>query len=359
MRALVYSDLQATDGHEKCHGDPTVPLQIARVDAFYHALLRIYEDNKCDCLWDLGDTTDDRSSIPVPAIDTLCGNLAQFPRTDLDFKLIGNHEQFLRNTQVHVGNMFAPYFTVIEGNKAFSLPEKVRVLACAYPADERDTIKWIREQRKIAAQESEKVILIGHFQVMGCITGQGQLLAGIPKDELSWVDLGLLGHVHKPQSVHKNVHYVGSPFQQDWGESGESKRVGIVDIFKCTVEWVPIEGFPQYLSVNVDDFEERCTAGSEDRFKVILRSQREAAKFYTLPLAHRAEPIYDFNLTNDSSGSSDSASDSKNIDGNIDGGSWNFDSVMRRYVERNTPDSNGIPATVDEMVEFGHEIALK
>ena len=359
MIALVYSDLQATDGHEKCHGDPTVPLQIARVDAFYQVLLKIYKERKCTCLWDLGDTTDDRSSIPVPAIDTLCGSLAQFPRNDWDLKLIGNHEQYLRNTHVHVGKMFDPYFEIIEKNRVFQAGKGMRVVACAYPENERDTIAFIQAERKAAKQAGDKVILLGHFQVMGSMTGMGQLLAGIPKDELSWVDLGLLGHVHKPQSVHKNVHYIGSPFQQDWGEAGETKRVGIVDVLRATVEWVPIEGFPQYLSVNVDEFEELCTTDTEDRFKVVLRSQKEAAKFYALPLAHRAEPIYDFDVTGSPTVSVGAEKIDGKITGNITGAAWSFNSVMQRYVEQNTPDSSGVPATVEEMLGYGHEIALK
>jgi DNA repair exonuclease SbcCD nuclease subunit len=359
MRALCYADLQATDGHEKCHGDPTVPLQIARVDAFYGMLLKIYEENKCDCLWDLGDTTDDRSSIPVPAIDTVCGNLMQFPKNQWNLKLIGNHEQYLRNTHVHVGQMFAPYFTVVTGNEAFVVPGAgVRIAVCSYPADERDTVTWLREQHKQAKQAKQKTVLLGHFQVMGCMTGAGQLLAGVPKDEITWVDLGLLGHVHKPQSLHKNVHYIGSPFQQDWGESGEDKRVAIVDISsdgKIAVKWLPIDGFPQYLQVSVSEFEELCTSESEDRYKVILKSQTEATKFYAMPLAHRAEPIYDFDVTANATGTncgSDSTTGALNT-------AWTFDNVIQRYVENNTPESRGIPSSVEEMVVFGHEIALK
>lgn len=362
MRALCYADLQATDGHEKCHGDPTVPLQIARVDAFFQTISKIYDEYQCDCLWDLGDTTDDRSSIPVPAIDVVCGNLAHFARSDMSFKLIGNHEQYLRNTSVHVGNMFSPYFTVIEGNQAFPVEDLgVRVLCCSYPAAEKDTIAWLADQRKQAKAAKEKVILLGHFQVMGCITGAGQLLAGIPKDALTWVDLGLLGHVHKPQSIHKNVHYVGSPFQQDWGETGESKRVGIVDISpgKVSVQWVPIEGFPQYVKLGVEDFEQACTPESEDRFKVVIRSQQEATKFFSLPLAHRAEPIYDFDVTAASTATSEGAEIDEKIAGNITGNAWSFEAVMQRYVERNTPESKGIPASVEEMVSYGHEIAMK
>jgi hypothetical protein len=38
---------------------------------FFKVLREIYVEHGCDGLVDLGDTTDDRSSIPVPTIDAL------------------------------------------------------------------------------------------------------------------------------------------------------------------------------------------------------------------------------------------------------------------------------------------------
>lgn len=349
MRALVYTDLQATDGHERSFKDPTQSLQINRVQDFYADLLRIFNEHQCDCLWDLGDTLDDRSAIPVPAIDAVCDALLQFPQHQWNLKLIGNHEQFLRNTKVNVGKMFAPYFSVVPNNKAYTL-NGVRILCCSYPACMADTMQWIEQQKALAQKAKQKVILLGHFAVMGCMTGDGRLLAGIPKESVSWVDLGLLGHIHKPQSVSKRVHYVGSPFQQNWGEAGEDKRVAIVDISMATVEWVPLVGFPTYALVGLEEFKEVCTAETEDRFKVVLKSQAEAATFYANPLAHRAEPVYEF-IEETEEAQADGAAP-------VLGHRWSFDSVVQRYVERFTPDACGLPMTIEEMVGYGKEIAL-
>lgn len=350
MRTLIYTDLQATDGHEKCFGSPTQSLQIGRVTAFYDRLLHIYQEYKCDCLWDLGDTTDDRSAIPVPAINAVCEALGKFPLSEWNLKLIGNHEQFLRNTKVHVGQMFVPYFTVVEANSAF-VHGSTRILCCSYPANERDTVSWIKQQKTLAHNAKQQVVLLGHFPVVGCITGDGQLLAGIPKDVVSWVDLGLLGHIHKPQSVTKRVHYVGSPFQQNWGESGESKRVGIVDITngEIQLQWISIDGFPAYQTVNFADFKECCTVETEDRFKVVLKSQAEAAAFYALPLAHRAEPIYEFVEADENASKAETSAT---------GHKWSFDAIIKRYVESHTPEAKGIVATVDEMIDYGKTIAV-
>ena len=283
----------------------------------------------------------------MPAIDAVCAGLSAFPKSPWNIKLIGNHEQFLRNTLVNVGRMFEPYFMVVPGQEAFDCGDSLRILACSYPENEAEAAKWIESQRKEA--QSRKVILLGHFSVMGCMTGDGRLLAGIPKGALSWVNLGLLGHIHKPQSLTARVHYVGSPFQQNWGEAEEAKRVGIVDTATATVQWVPLGGFPEYLQVGLSEFQEVCDSGTEDRFKVVLKSQAEAAEFYALPLAHRAEPIYDFTVESDKP-SAESAP--------ADGHKWSFESVVRRYVERNRPDTFGITDSVDEMIDYGKTIAV-
>ena len=344
MRALVYSDLQATDGHEKCHTQPNLSLQLVRVDAFFTLLHEIYVEHKCDCLWDLGDTTDDRTSIPVPVIDVLCRNLERFPRSDYSVKLIGNHEQYLRNTQVHVGKLFSPYFNVVESNSVIPVPGKnARILACSYPSKDHETVQWLESNRK----SSLRTVVLGHLQVVGAVTSSGELLEGVPKDSLTWADLCLLGHIHKPQSLSAKTHYVGSPFQQDWGESQEDKRVGIVDITDNSVKvtWIPIAGFPEYKKVNLQEFSSLADAVCEDRFKVVIKSVDEASSFYAHPYAHLAEPVYDFDVNSVSSESTEVAD------------KWDFSSVMRRYVEKYTPESKGIPVSNEEMVEFGNEIS--
>jgi hypothetical protein len=63
-------------------------------------------------LIDLGDTTDDRTSIPVPTINSLLSGLTPFRGWNV--KLIGNHEQFLRNATVNVGKLFERHFAVID-----------------------------------------------------------------------------------------------------------------------------------------------------------------------------------------------------------------------------------------------------
>jgi hypothetical protein len=343
MRALCYTDLQATEGHEKMFTDPTRHLQLWRCEKVYQDLARIYKEERCDALWDLGDTTDDRSAIPVPAINLTCGGLAQFASGEWNIKLIGNHEQYLRNTQINVGRLFDPYFTVVSQPTIFE-HEKVRIVCVPYPATDGELDAFLK-----SLETDKPTIFLGHFQVFGCFGHTGQLMSGVPLDRIKWVKLGLLGHIHRPQSF-GHIHYIGSPFQQNWGEAGEDKRVAIVDVSEDTgqisLKWVPLTGYPKYLEVDLATFIKAVRADSEDRYRVNLKSSEEAATFYAHPLTNHAEPQYDFDV---------SASTSEN-DVQVDGDTWLPENVVRRYAEHNNPADKGLALPLSEIIDIGLQL---
>lgn len=342
MRALVYGDLQATDGSDKCFNNPTESLQLWRVRKFYAELLRIYTDHHCNALWDLGDAYDDRSSIPVPAIDASLEGVEAFPRGGWNIKLIGNHDQYFRNTKLNSGRMFRPYFRVVGASEVIPGADGASLICCAYEEDSSAQAKWIADAiDRVPA--GEKIILIGHFQVVGCQMGSGLSLSGVPQEALSEANLCILGHVHRPQTIGENIHYVGSPFQQDFGESNESKRVGVVDTETCTVEWIPITGFPRYKTLGFNEFVETASAESEDRIKVVLRSCEEAEKFYAHPLATRCEPVYDYRAAEAGQAAP------IQLQGRRE--------VLDRYLSRTAPLTRGIPLTPAEMADYGEQLA--
>ena len=347
MIALCYADLHATDNHERCFSDPSVSLQHARVAKFYADLLSIYKEYKCDCLWDLGDTTDDRNAIPLPTIDLLGECLSMFPASPWNLKLVGNHEQYVRSTRVHVGQLFQPYFNIVDEVSVFTTG-KTSIVCCAYPANEADLSKWLDTVRVDHLRSKAPAILLAHVQVRGSFGAAGQIAEGIDVAALKWANLGLLGHVHRPQTVAPNIHYVGSPFQQDWGERGEAKRVGIVDTDACTVQWITLEGYPQYQEVTLEDFTSRPSEVTEDRYRVVLRNTDEAAKFYALPDATRAEPVYEFS----------SAAPTEVTGQGSALGKWDTCEMMKRYLLAHPPSESSIAISADDMLEFGREIML-
>lgn len=340
LKALLYADLQATDGHERCFNQPDLPLQIFRVRKFFAALLGIFTKYKCDCLWDVGDTTDDRSYLPMPAIDAVIEGLEPFPEHELNLKLIGNHEQYLRDTSVHIGRLFQAKFTVIAQTEVFEVADTL--IACAgYPASDAALADWL-SKTAYAYRNYERRVLLGHFQVVGCQLNSGQALLGVPREAVEKYSLALLGHVHKPQQVGRNAFYVGSPFQQNFGEKNEQKRVGILDLETLELTWVPLPGFPEYRVVDFDRWLKLVKKEEEHRYQVVIRDPKQAEQFYKHPLMSYAEPIYNYEL--DDRTKAEIAQQQ----------SFTREDVMKRWVKHKPPGAYGIQASEEEVLEVGN-----
>jgi hypothetical protein len=343
MKLLAFADVQATDGHEPCRLCPDTPLQRWRVEHFFTRLLEIYKNYGCSGLLDLGDTLDDRSAIPVPTIQVVIDGLKKFPRSPHNVKLIGNHEQHFKDGRIHSGNLFHSIFPHIVSAAATLRIDNRIICAAAYPTSEVNLTHWLK-----AAQEAccgSPAILLGHFQVSGTATGSGAALTGIAKATIEPFTLTLLGHIHLGQAITPRAHYIGSPLQQNFGESGQEKRVAVVDTDSCQVEWVPITGFPQYHVLSLEDFLQQDPATSEDRYKVCLRSAAEAEKFFANPSHVAADPVYQYSVT-EPKGPVETEQPA-----------WTTRSIFSRYLDKVPPTSCGIKLEPEEMINIGLQIA--
>jgi len=298
MRYLIYTDLQAGEGSERCFHDPTLPLQRWRVKLFFEVLLELFEEACCDGLWDLGDTFDDRNSIPVPTLDNLFACLEWFKVTcDNNLKLVGNHDQHVKSGKVHSGRAFTGVFQVYDTPVVREICG-VRVLLCPYPDEAFDLETWLDEN---LLKDGTRQLVLGHFQVEGTRDRDGRILkGGVHVGILKRATLVLLGHVHHPQSITQTIHYIGSPFQQDFGEAGEDKRVALLDLPELTLQWAPIYGFPVYKQVTIDEWLNVVDSGpsvdigtDEDRYRVVLNSQADVERYFNHPKMRQAKPIYD------------------------------------------------------------------
>jgi Calcineurin-like phosphoesterase len=331
VRLLVYADLQATDGADLCYLQPNVSLQHYRIRKFFEDLRRVYAEHQCDGIVDLGDTTDDRSSIPISTLDVLCEGMTELPGSK--YKITGNHEQLLRNASVSNWRLFAPYFTVIHDRKMIRIGD-CSVWFCSYPADHAELAHWIASE---AAAKRSKKILFGHFQVKGAYLTSARAATGIPLEVLSAFDMVLLGHIHSPQSLTKTVHYVGSPFQQDWGEAGQAKRVAILDTESMKLTWVPLTGYPEYREVGLKQFQAESGQLTEHRYRVSINSHVEAEEFFAHPAFSRAVGVYNYDTSSDT-GAAPEVRD------------WSFGGTLERYMAQ-VP--HGLEVSDAEMLEAG------
>lgn len=337
MKLLTYADLQATDGDERCFSQPNVTLQHYRVGKFFDDMPRIYEEHGCSGIVDLGDTTDDRSAIPLTTVECMGSGMSKLPEGER-WKITGNHEQYLRNATVSNRYLFNHWFYVIEGRQTQMVGDTCLFFA-SYPANYSELCEWLmKEARRVKGPK----ILFGHFEVQGSFYQNAKALGGVPQEVLAPFDLVLLGHIHLPQAVNDKIHYVGSPFQQDWGEAGQAKRVGIVDTESLTVEWVPMQGYPEYRSVSMAEFDRLAAKQGEHRYKVKLSSHEEAEEFFKHPLFGRAVAHYAYDET-----------PPEQAEDNSD---WSFEGICRRYLKSVPPSKAGIDLSDEEMLEMSQQI---
>lgn len=94
---------------------------------------------------------------------------------------------------------------------------------------------------RLAADRGPRDVLVfaAHLFVEGATPSYSERPVSITSDyaaeacDLPGVDYGALGHIHKPQRIDRAgfpAHYAGSPLQMDFGETGDSKSVVLVEM---------------------------------------------------------------------------------------------------------------------------------
>lgn len=87
-------------------------------------------------------------------------------------------------------------------------------------------------------------------------------------------DFVFLGHYHKHQSLHYNTYYIGSPLQQDFGETGEKKGIMCLDLTPDgnSVKFINSISTPQFIKYEVSSERDlyKLTFNCKDFYKVEL-----------------------------------------------------------------------------------------
>ncbi|MDD5305672.1 MAG: metallophosphoesterase [Elusimicrobia bacterium] len=294
MKILVYTDVQACERSERCRLRPDVPLQRHRTAVFFAEMERLAREHNVGAVWDLGDTLVDRSEISVPTLQVTEAGLRWLMRglpPALCYKLIGNHEQYEKATHTHAGGLFHPFFRVVPERAVFDWYDGPWIVALAFPYDLPAAELWLQEAIKAGQDCGRRVVVIGHAPVRGAGVPSGKLTAGLDPSCLDGADLALLGHVHRHQRIGERSWYVGSPFQQDFGEAADTKHVAILDTDTLAVDFPAMTAFPQYRVADVSAMPDDFDPG-EDRWSVVVRSREEAQRLYGKPWAAKVEIEY-------------------------------------------------------------------
>jgi DNA repair exonuclease SbcCD nuclease subunit len=294
------------------------------VEKFYTDLLRLYTKYHCDAIFDLGDTFDSRSYIDILTLDSILEQVYKLPKSKYNRRIIGNHDQYLKSNSISNSKVLQQIFDTVE-DRRIEYFDDTACFFVSYPSDYKDTAKWIKSE---ADKLKCRKLLFGHFQIKGARLLTAEAATGMPLDVLTGFDQVLLGHIHIAQSLTDRIHYVGDPYQQNWGEAGQTKRVGLLDIGDSIhLKWINLSGYPEYRDVDFDTFKKQVNRDEEHRYRVSLRSQDETQSFFSNPLSDRAVGTYVYDVEKESK------SEHKDTD-------WSLDSILSRYVD-------AVPANFD------------
>jgi DNA repair exonuclease SbcCD nuclease subunit len=245
--------------------------------------------------------------------------------------------------------MYDNIFRVVKSHEVIDFPRCPVVFACVSYVDDEEKLKKVVAETILKATTvagGRKVVLLGHFSVKGAMAHGMEIEDGLDTKDISKVDATFLGHIHKFQEFKPRHFYVGSPFQQNFGELNETKYVMILDTKAGKV--YPIDTkMPQYHRHSFDQFEASVVDNSEDRFEVKLKSFQEAEKFYAHPLSHRAVPIYDY---------IESSPSTSNVESSTPEMSFEVNALMKAYLENNPPNKKGLLTTSEDLLAFGQEL---
>lgn len=181
--------------------------------------------------------------------------------------LVGNHDQYLRNGSIHSLRAFKqwPNVYVCDDGPTLWKAGNLHIYAHPFDADSNVPLQWARSLKSPAPDDDAISILLLHQGLRGArMNGgvvDGSSAAPIGLERFNYV---LLGHYHKPQVVpgYPHIQYISSPYQLNWGESGDQKRFLMLDGLLQYSEdaggelhSVPVTDMPEFRRIKLADWQ--------------------------------------------------------------------------------------------------------
>jgi DNA repair exonuclease SbcCD nuclease subunit len=192
-----------------------------------------------------GDFFDNRSTIGVKTI-SVAGELMDL-WADFDITLItGNHDLFYKNRN-DVSSV-----SIFEGRPNIEIISDI----CTDEIDGKSItyIPWGCDISKVHKSD----IIFGHLEINGFKMMPGRIADGKipPKSITSRGKLTFSGHFHLRDERHyksSSIIYVGSPYQLNWGESGNRVGYYIIDIGNMSYEFIENMCSPRHIKITSSD----------------------------------------------------------------------------------------------------------
>lgn len=210
-------------------------------------------------VWFLGDFYHVRGYLYPSVVSRAYNELLKFKDAGIEVALlVGNHDMPYRHTTKHnsvtsLGSVctIVEQPVVYEGNgwNFYWLPY----------VEGTDKAKWAVDQIRAEVDPNKKSCLLAHLDLYGAKFHTNIMSThGLVAEELTkQFDLVLTGHYHTHQKILDNIWYIGSPYQQSYGEIDEDKGFMIFDDGK--LEYVKNTFSPRYMHITSEQINEGIT----------------------------------------------------------------------------------------------------
>lgn len=257
MKVILLGDLH----FDSKNGDQKILDQQMRF--FYKQLIPYMEENNIKHIIQTGDMFDNRKSISLN-VQQRVSRLFSDTKEIHWYTFIGNHDMWMKTdrntTSLHLYDSAHENLTVFYEQDTLNLENrKFQIVPFLTPNES-------------FVPDPEVDAILGHFEIQDFnVTKTFTAVHGLDSSVFRNIPV-YSGHFHLRQSI-KNIHYIGTPFQNDWSDYKEMKGFDVLDLetmqttfvenvyssrhLKCTInvdsKTVKVEGFKENIVLKINN----------------------------------------------------------------------------------------------------------
>lgn len=236
-------------------------------------------------IFHLGDLVDRRKYINFNTLNRLKKDfLDELVERDLKMTIIaGNHDCYHKNTTSlnAISSIIEPYQKNINAHYG---PSLIQIGSRPVAMVPWITMESREETNQLLERAPENSIVFGHLELAGFSMNPGTVSDfGDPMSDFKKFDAVYTGHFHT-KSDKDNIHYLGAPFQFNWGDYGDLRGFHILDTETLELTFIenPYSMFCRVIYDEDDAEGNQMALHSEmlERYvKVIVRNKTRQAEF--------------------------------------------------------------------------------
>lgn len=194
-------------------------------------LCSIAEAEEPDLIVVLGDTLHDFSLIHTQAQEVAVNMIHALTTIANVILLIGNHDiptntQFMSSTHGFTALKFHPHVKVVDTKCLCSRVNGIRI-ACVPYAPPGRFMDALQTNSSFSLERID--VIFAHQQFKGCLDPNYTSMGDEWNKNYPYV---ISGHIHKSMMIGKNINYVGTPRQTDFGDVDVIKTVSLFTFCK-------------------------------------------------------------------------------------------------------------------------------